>query len=307
MTANRYTTQELVDGIRRVSHIAGVADITFDDQELLAFADTECETAILAQILSTRENFYLYYEDRTPAADGRVPIPTRAIGGALADVQLVSGNTLIEIVRTEISDQWSTDASPMGVYSFYIERNDIVVKPTPVDGLVRLYHYRKPNRLITVANAGRIEAIDPNTRQITLSNLPTGFTGTQELDLIKDQPFFDWLAIDVVPTATAGVVITLSTIPTGLAVGDWVARAGQTPVPQIPVEFRPLLEQRVAVKICEAQGYLQKMQAAQAKLEQMEKSLSQLINPRVAEEPKRIVISSDWAGGWGHWRIPPAR
>jgi hypothetical protein len=79
-------------------------------------------------------------------------------------------------------------------------------------------------------------------------------------------------------------------------------------VPQVPVEFQQLLAQRVVVKIYELQGYLDKMKAAQAKLEEMEMALTALITPRMQAAPK--VINPSWGGrkpgsSWARFN-PPA-
>lgn len=82
--------------------------------------------------------------------------------------------------------------------------------------------------------------------------------------------------------------MTLENAVSGLSVGDWLALEGQTPIPQIPVEFRPLLEQRVVVKLYELQGFLEKMKIAQKKLEELERSTFTLITPRVKSSTKVI-------------------
>jgi hypothetical protein len=75
-----------------------------------------------------------------------------------------------------------------------------------------------------------------------------------------------------------------------LNVFDWIALTGQTCVPQIPVEFRILLEQRTICQIYETQGYLQKLGKAKDKLKELEEMTLNLITPRVKSSSK--IISS---------------
>lgn len=301
MLANRYTTTELVNSIRRTGHMPA-SQTLYSAADLLAIGDFELETALLRQILSVRENYYLTFEEFEMRDDCTYPIPTRAIGGGLLKVQLFSGTSIMEIYRSEISEQFSTVASPSGDFSFIIVGNNIVLRPNPQTGTLRLWFLMKPNAMVETSAAAQISAIDTGTNIVTVSSLPTTFTTATDMDFIQNQPHFDWLDINIAPTNISGFDLTFSELPPTLAVGDWIALAGQTPVPQIPVEFRALLTQRVVVKYYEGQGYLEKMKAAEMKLQQMEKDLFSLINPRISEEPKRIVANSSIIGGFNRWR-----
>lgn len=300
--ANRYTTTEFIDSCERVGHIP-VSQSPFRPADILAIADQQLQTGILRQILSTRENFYLTYKDNDVNATGIYNIPPRAIGGALADIQLVVSGVIQPVVRSEIHEQFSTNSSPNGVYSFYIKGNQIVIVPYPTVGTVRLWYYQRPNNLVATSECSQITAISSGTLTVDQTST-TDISTSTPCDLIKDQPFFDTLTTDITPSSVSAtqIVFSSSDVPTTLAVGDWVARAGQSPIIQIPVEFYPLLVQRVVVKYYEIQGYLDKMKAAQMKLEEMEKDTFLLINPRVVEAPKTISPSADLIGGFSNWR-----
>lgn len=299
--ANRYTTTELIAGMRRTGHIPASQN-AFQDADLLALADYELQTGIMRQVLSVRENYWLTSVDLAIAQDSIYNIPVRAIGSALSYVHILNGTVMYNVVRSEIQEQFSTVTSPSGYFQYYLRGNQLVLIPNPTTGVIRLWHYQRPNTLIVPSAAAQITAIDTNTNIVTCSSIPSTFATSTPLDLIRDQAGFDCLAIDQTPTAVSGSDVTFSSLPTGLAVGDWIALAGQTPVPQIPVEFRPLLIQRVVVKYNEIQGYMDKMKASEAKLEQMEKDCFEAINPRVKEDPKRIVPDSGLIGGYRRWR-----
>lgn len=89
-------------------------------------------------------------------------------------------------------------------------------------------------------------------------------------------------------TDITGVDIALDAVVTSVAVGDWIALHNQTPIPQIPVEFRPLLEQRVVSKIYELQGALDKKSASDKALKDLEDATFSLITPRVQSQTKII-------------------
>lgn len=299
--ANRYTTAELLVQIKQKGRIPP-SQTPFDDPGLLNLAWDELSTGILRQILSTRENYYLTSIDYAYNANSTYPIPTRAIGGALATIKIINGTVIYEVARSEIGEQFSTVTSPTGYYSFIIEGSNIVIQPTSSTGTIRLYYYQRPNTLVQTTSAAQITGISGTTLSFSAGTIPSTISTSTPCDLVQDQPPFDWAAIDQTPTAVTSTTIQFSSLPSNLAIGDWVALAGQTPVPQIPVEFRNLLVQRTIVKYNEIQGYLDKMKASQQKLEEMEKDVFELINPRVSEEQKRIVPSANVIGGYRRWR-----
>lgn len=300
--ANRYTTTEFLAQTRRLCH-APSNQSPYQDADLLAIGDDELELEGMAQILSTRENFYLVSTDVTPDSDGTCRIPTRAIADSLADVQLVVGNTVYSMPRTEIGELFSTQSSPLGFYSFSLQSDAIVVLPVPTIGVVRLWYYRTPNKMVATTAACQVTAVASNV--LTFASIPSTITTSTPCDIIKDQPHFGWHSVDVTPTVVTSTQITFSSVPTYVAVGDWVSLAGQTPVPQCPKEYRGVLAQRVAVKVYELQGNLPKMEKATKALEGKVKAFTNLINPRVAEEPKRIVPDTSLMGGYGRFRTWP--
>jgi len=302
-SANRYTTTEFLASIRRKGHIPP-SQTPFQDADLLSLADDELCTAILRQVRTAREGFYKTYVDLAPSVNGYYDIPTRAVGIALDDIQLVTGTQIFPVCRTESNEQFSTITSPTGYYSFELINDQILAKPNPTTGVVRLWHMRRPNKLVPVASASQVTAINQGTGVLTFASLPTSFLISSAFDCIADQPHFRWKFIDFVPTGISSTTLTFANLPTDtygnalIQVGDWVALAGQSPIPQLPVEFIPLLVQRTIVKYYEIQNYKDKIPVAQKKLEDMEKDVFELINPRVSNQPKRIVPDCGVIGGF---------
>ena len=87
----------------------------------------------------------------------------------------------------------------------------------------------------------------------------------------------------------AGFDVTLSTLPDGIAVGDYVSESGKSPIPQIPYEGHHLLAQLVAIKVLEALGDAKGMQLAMSKYDSMLKNFIKLITERVDSSPKKII------------------
>jgi hypothetical protein len=93
----------------------------------------------------------------------------------------------------------------------------------------------------------------------------------------------------------SGTTLTLSTsdLPSRLAVGDWISLAGETPIPQIPDELRPVLAQATAVGVNEAMN-LPGLDSARKTLDEMLKAVSLLLTPRVTGAQKKVVQRNGW-------------
>ena len=284
-----YTTDnELVKQVQRLAHIP-LANTTFLPADVCALADDECRTAILRQILSVREAYYLTNQDVAVNATGIFPIPYRAIGQRIHEVQMVVGTLVYPLARIEPKDLTNTLNAPTNTYGFYLQANNIVTLPILPSGVCRIWHYVRPSNLVSSSTCAQVTVITSTT--VTVSSVPSGYSTNVLIDFTQDQPPFGLLSYDVPITNVVGSVLSFAagTIPTTLAVGDWICLAGTTPVPQIPLEFHPLLAQRVSVKVLESQGYLQKMEAAQKKLQEMEKDVLSIISPRDEGNSKKIT------------------
>lgn len=284
MGYNTYTTSDLVNNILLVGHVP-IGNSTFTAPTLINLANRELQTGIMKQILSTRGGYYLTYEDYEAAQDGLYVIPSDAIAGALANVELVQEPTIIPVNLIEESEQFSTNSPTSTSYGFFMRGNFVQILPTPSIGVARLWYLKRPSTLIPTSQAAQITSV--NGAVLTVSSAPSTLAVGVTVDVCGDQPPFNILGTGEITDIT-GVDITLDGIIVDVSPGDWIALEKQTPVPQIPVEFRPLLEQRVVVKIYELQGYLDKMKAAQAKLDELEKDTMNLITPRVKSQSKII-------------------
>lgn len=85
--------------------------------------------------------------------------------------------------------------------------------------------------------------------------------------------------------STFGTVTTINqgtnTIPKKLIIGDIISLPEETIIPQVPVELHAMLAQRVAMRCLEALGDAQGLQAAAAKLQEMEFKTGSVIDSRV--------------------------
>lgn len=285
MGYNTYTTDDLVDDVLLLSH-APIGNNTFTTTQILKLADMELQLPIVKQILSTRGGYYLTYEDYVINALGLYSIPSDAVGGMLANVELVQGTTIIPVNQIDESEQFSTNSPTSTSYGFFMRGNFVQILPTPNIGQARLWYFKRVSRLIPTSAACQVASVAGD--EVTVTGIPNTIVQGEFVDALGDNPPFNILGNNIEILDITSSVITLAEPVVDLAAGDWLALHNQTPVPQIPVEFRLLLTQRVVCKIYELQGYLDKLTAARKVLDDYEKSTFGLISPRIQSQTKII-------------------
>jgi hypothetical protein len=285
MGFNTYTTTDLVNNIKLVGHVP-TGNSTFTQAQLITLADRELQTPLLKQILSTRGGYYLTFNDYVAVDTGLYVIPADCVMGALENVELISGTSIIQVNPIEESEQMSTISPTSTSYGYFMRGNYVQILPTPNNGSVRLWFAGRPSHIVATSSCAQVT--DINGAVITVSSVPTNITTGNLIDAVGDQPPFNVYATQTILNIT-GTAITLDAPVTDLTVGDWICLNKQTCIPQIPVEFRPLLEQRVVCQIYESQGYIEKLNVAMKKLKELEEATFALITPRVKSKTKVIM------------------
>jgi hypothetical protein len=284
MGYNTYTTTDMVNNILLTSHMP-TGNQTFTSQKIITLADRELQLPLMKQILATRGGYYLTYQDYEVAADGLYIIPSDAIGGMLADVQLIQGPTIVPVNIIEPSEQFSTDSPTSTSYGCFFRGNYVQILPIPPIGNPRFWFFKRTSKLIPTNQACQITSI--NGTIITVASVPSNIVIGATIDVLGDQPPFNILGEREIVSIT-GTDIELDLEVDLVAVGDWIALNKQSPIPQIPVEFRTSLEQRVVCKIYELQGYLDKLAAAKQVLKELEESIMGMMTPRIQSQTKVI-------------------
>lgn len=304
-----YDTSELIATIKTKA-LVPTNQSTFTNAQILKIADEELQMGIVPLIKEAREEYFVTYEDYTLVTGQKeYQIPSRAVGSTLSDIIIIDtqGNSMYSVPLLEAS-QVPDRNDPFGFNTgiiAYLQANNVVLNPAPdsfVGGYLRLKYVERRNNLVETSAAGRIDAINTSLNQVTLGNVPSTFNTQQIYDFVKAKPGFDNLDTDVAVTGISGSVFTFSSLPSNLSVGDYLCLAGESPVPQIPVEFHMVLAQRVIVRMLEALGDTNGVQIARSQLESLQRSALKLITPRVMGEAKKIVNTNGPLNGGGRWR-----
>ena len=285
-----YDTNALVASVKRRGSVPTTQGLVAQ-QDFLTIGDEEMQSYVVPLVIDAQSEYMVTEVDQLIAGQTSFRIPTRAVGGKLREVQLV--DTLGKFANVP---QITVDQLNAVTFGFYLKGNTLNLwnNLQPLNSAwitLRMSYYTRPNSLVYPTAAGTIQSIAGNS--VTLTGAPPAtFTSSATYDLVRASPGFECLATDSSATV-AGSTITFSSAPSSdLRAGDYVCLAGQSPVPQIPLELHSLLAQAVAVKVFQVVCDFDGMQAAQQVLAKMEEQARDLIANRVDGESLRIVNRS---------------
>ena len=302
--AKFYTTDTLIESVKRKAMLPSSTS-TFQDADFLAFANEEMDLGVVPLVMSFHED-YLMYTQVVPLIPGiaRYEIPARAMGNKTRDIQYQDNSGIIfEMTRIMIEDVPYFQNGVVGpvsnsVRSFYLEGNEIVIasvsSTSNLSGNLRVSYYMRCGELVAESRSARITNINTVTGVITLDSWPSNFSSAPLIDFTAITSPHKLITFDIQPTAygsTASprITVNLADIPLQLKVGDVVTNAEETIIPQVPLELHPMLAQRIALRCLEALGDVQGLQAAAAKLQEMESKAGNILDTRVEGAPFKIA------------------
>jgi hypothetical protein len=266
--------------------------------DFVAFLDEEMRNEIIPLVMGYRQEFFVHNYDITPQANQvEFVIPERAIGGKVRDVVLVTPNgEESQIPRLEPDQLKQTTVIPnLRLFGFYFENDTVIIYPGSTDlsaQTLRIKYFRRPGILVQRTQAGQITAINPGTNEVTVGSAPTTWTVNLEYDAIGGTPIFKSHGDDNVITSLVGPVLTFTALPADMVVGDWIAEAGYSPIPQVPYETFNLLVQRGVMRVCEALKDANGYKLAKDAYQEMLGRFSAMIVPRADGSPQKVTNPS---------------
>lgn len=274
------------------------------DTDYLSFCDEELKTYIVPLMMSTMEEYFVAVKDQTVTANiSSYAIPYRAMGGNLRAVQFnpqgSSSSVYVDLPRIEPENESGYGYGGGGPCGYKLQNNSVVLIPAPsAAGTLRLQYFQRPNNLVATSAVGTITSINTGTNTVTCSNVPTSFTTALTYDLVKATPGFDLYAFDQAisarVTGASGTVTFSNTLPTGLAVGDYVCLATESPVAQIPYELHALLAQAVTATAQQALGDPRTPISMKSR-DLMAERLMRMISPR-SQGSARYILNKNGPG-----------
>lgn len=287
---------------------------TVDSDRIIEFLDEDMRTTVEPLVLAAKEEFYVYnYDQSLVSGTYNYTIHPRAAFATWRDIVLVdSGGN--EIAMTELPPEYVKISYPIGnlppmfTFGFIMNNDRITLWPpnstVPTQYTLRMKIKRRPNHLTSVDNCAQVTAVNTGTKVVTLDgNGDTTWTTSTLFDVIPNSPQFtsrgDDQAITAINQATpTATLLTFSSLPTGVTIGDWVCPATLSPIPQIPYDMFPLLAQRGRIRCLEAVGNDQALQVAERRYQDMAVDFARTVSPRIAGTRKALVnrtLNFGWA------------
>lgn len=306
-----YTVTGLIASIKRRITIPDAQNL-FSDDDLIKFMGDELSSTIEPLIHTVQQEYWVTRQDvALVQGQSNYVLPIRGIVNGLRLISLVDqgGN---EIEFPLLRPEWTTSAynwlSPYTTSTlcgFTLEDDHMVVFPQAVVNnptmSVRFRYERQPSQLCAVLDAGQITQIVGNV--VTVDNIPSDWTTSLLFDIIKGTPTFvsrgDDLTISAIDTNL--LTITFDALPSSVVVGDWVAVANTSPIPQIPYQLFPYLAQCVAVLCLQGLDDAQ-LEKGEKRLAMMKEDLQKMLTPRDMGNTQTVVNRSglfEQGGQWG--------
>lgn len=287
-----WTTTELLASIKRRAGMP-TAQATFTTADLIAIANEQMLEYVVPLVLGAREDYWVTNDDQA-LADGVLAyrIPYRAISSKLREVSVLDAQSGVHnLPRVSLSD---LEHAHRG---FWIEGDKVwlvsdSLTVTDLGVTLRQTFNLRPNQLVETSGATTVASFDAAAKTITLASAPTGYSTATAFDIIRARSPFETLAYDAAGTLSTLTITFSGSLPTDLAVGDYVCLTEQSPVPQIPVELHGLLAQKCAVKIHESKQMLDKLGASVKELARLEQDARSVLTPRVDGEAQRVFNRS---------------
>ena len=296
------TGDKLVESVRNRTMTPDDTSI-FTDQDILDIVNEELDVQILDKLLALHEEHLTICVDIPRNTEGIYDIPYRAIGNKLRDVSLIQGASTYELSQIsigELSDYRLDIDSGSTVDKFYVKSNGLhLVNPTRSYDFIRMWFYIRPNVLTKENQAGVISSIIDNgdeTITLGLSSVGKNFVLNSEYDIVGKRTPNKIKGYDLQPievnTGSSGFLkfnkADIEDILSDIKVGDYATLSEQTPVPNIPTEFHPVLAQAGAIHILESLGDTEALRNAEARMMKMTTAVQQLVDDRIELAPKKI-------------------
>lgn len=299
--ARTYRSSDIIESAKRKAMLPET-QVTFTEDDFLAFANEEMDLGIVPFVMSFREDYYQNSIFVTlESGKSRYHIPYRAIGNKIRDLQYVDGSGKVYPMRRIFVedlhkfDGGFNDQDTSSSNKYYIENDEIVLasRPTANGAQLKIIFYLRPNTLVMEENVATVVAVNRTTGEIVVDQIPSNIEVGSLIDCIEEQSpskvlKYDIPVLSVVDGDVKIITIDPALIDIHLTPGDQISLAQTTARPQLPAELQSLLAQRVAARCLEALGDQAGLQAANAKIAEIEQKVIPILDNRVDGSPMKV-------------------
>lgn len=282
-----FDTTRLLD---QVTLKATLPDGRFTNQEILDLASDALISEIAPLMISAREEYYVRAATYSVVAGtASYEVPPRALGGSLRLVTLTIADQVTKLDRIEPEDLTTTKTGKPEY--FYMQGDNVVLYPTPdaAYGTLTLQYFTRPNSLVEPTSCAQITAINGN---VLTASIPTTWTTADTFDIVRGTSGFSLKGLDLAASQVNPTDITITgTLPSDVAVGDWISLAGEACFPYAPSDAHQLLVQLTVVSCLEALGDQTNLGPAMARAQALKEGLKAIVPNRVQGSPRKFRVS----------------
>jgi len=294
----KYTSDLLIDAIKRNAGIP-TSQKKFQNSDFLAFLNEELGLTVVGELVALNEDYFITTKDTAlVASTSRYAIPVTAIGWKLDSIGHVDSNgsyrKLDKITRSQ-RDMYDTSESGTSPWAYYVEGNNIVTVPdmgSNVDGSLRFDIIEIQNELVLSSSCGLISSVTDlgSDYRLTVGSVPSTDDG---VDIISGTNPFNIIAQGKSATVSSpNVTVSQDDFSRAPVAGDYVAPYGQTPIPNIPEDYHPILAQAATIRCLIAMNDNKGLQTANLSLSNMIERMRNRSKRRVNSSPTKIVPTS---------------
>lgn len=271
----RYDTAQLVrDVIRDAKIPAGSSYRT--ESTLLGLASDEMEQLVVPELLKVTGGHLMAYVDvALVQGKSRYRFPARCIRPERLQIVDSFGKLLGKLhpASGDLVDEVLAGRCPPGIaMGYWVPENNhaVVVLQSASESssgrFLRTYYRRQPNRLAATSDCVKITGYIPGSQlvasqfffdKINATDTLAAIVSEAPYDIIKASPTFEASAEDVTfQSVTTNSMEGLQGLDgtEDIEVGDFIAPAGYTPVPQLPVAFHGVLVAYTVARVLREQG-----------------------------------------------------
>lgn len=307
MSESVYTAEVLLDSIRILGRCPNDTAAGTADADLLKICDESLKEKIVPRIIRTREE-YLVQAAWTPMVSNvtKYRIHPRAYAERLRDICFIdSAGSRFNIGDSPINrEELASYGGPgSGVPAgWYLEGNAIQLVPITgsYEGYIEQSFIARPSKLVLSTAVRLIDSVNTVTGVITTTtNLPTTWTTANKFDVYSPYSGAELHALDAVASQVGGggteKQVTFTTKIDGsvhgswpIAIGDYIALAGQAHLIQVPEDLVPLLIEDVVLRIAIGDGDKDKANAHFARVKEQAEEMTGVLDNRVEGRPMKI-------------------
>jgi hypothetical protein len=294
----KYTSDKLIETVKRNAGVP-TSQRKFSDQDLLAFLNEELELTIVTELINQQQDYFIERSVIPLIANtSEYELPSRSVGWKVESIGYLNASgdyrKLSKISRSMRGD-YTYYQTADGPAAFYIEGTKIVLIPdvsASVSGSLEVDFVRIHNELVNVSSAGLISTVTDlgASYQMTVDTIPSTSDG---VDVVSGSNPFSLIEIGG-SAVVAGFNITVAKtlFSTAPVAGDYVTASGETPIPNIPEDFHPVLAQAATLRALISLNDVKGIQTAQISLQRMLSAMAQRSKTRVSSAPTKLVSRS---------------